>query len=243
MPSSGRTAISDVPLPLPPLLLHMHVHVLLCRHAQAVPPALPCSASQAFASAPPWPILPAVWGARAGQLSLDSCMAVGRPAVAAAALGLQLLPEDSGGMSSEGASPAGSPRAAACSVLSGGSGVGEHDLESGSRAVHFGGAATIPAHRPEGGGPPRPASARRTTSSNIALLKKSAATSGSSGCAGAAMCCSWRSRQRRGGAAGWALAATTTFRQGCSVQLAFRQAAGDPYAALACCLPSVPLSP
>lgn len=78
------------------------------------------------------------------------------------------------------------PSAAPRSRLGGMSGAGEDDLDSGSRAVRFGVATTIPAHRPEGGGPPSPASARRTTGSGSALLKKSAATSGSGSSAGAA---------------------------------------------------------
>ncbi|PRW51072.1 clusterin-associated 1 [Chlorella sorokiniana] len=122
------------------------------------------------------------WGRPKALPRLAGGLGGGSPAAAAAVLGLQLLPEDSG---SAAASPAGSPTGAARSRLSGVSGAGEDDLDGGGRAVRFAVATTIPAHRPEaGGGPARPARARRTTGSGNALLKKAAAGGGSS--AGAA---------------------------------------------------------
>lgn len=114
-----------------------------------------------------------------GLAALPRLPAGAAGALGGAALDLGLLPEEEGdgeGYGSGAASP--TLPASARSRLSMASGAGGEAAAGEGRAVSFGVATTIPAHRPDGGMGPRPPSARRTTGSGNALLRKAAQQQG-----------------------------------------------------------------
>ena len=108
-----------------------------------------------------------------GLAALPRLPAGAAGAAGGAPLDLGLLPEDEAGEGLDGGAASPASPATGRSRLSMAS-----DAQAEGRAVSFGTATTIPAHRPDGAGGglgPRPPSARRTTGSGNALLRKAAA--------------------------------------------------------------------